>query len=258
MNFTPVACSSWMVRIWSSCADPVPPIFIPPPFSFDRGEVVLRRLVRRLGVDPQDELVEGQPRDRRQVLPVERHAGVERRREQIRQRDDDGLGVTLLALDVQEALRPRPARLVDDDDRLGRELVLLGDARDQPRHLVGATAGPRRDHELDGLGRLPRRRRPRQRQDDQRDEHAREPSPETSPETSPVDAPCRRPPGQGSRQASSHKGEGQAPIRRPGPRRARQPTTFRPCPSRTGSRRGSPTWSTSRRPWPGNSRCPPR
>ena len=175
-----------MVRIWSSWRRPGAAHLHPATLLLRRREVLLGRLVRRLGIDPQDELVEGQPRDRRQVLPVERHAGVERRREQIGQRDDDGVGVTLLALDVQEALRPGAARLVDDDERFGRKLVLLGDARDEPRHLVGATARPRRDHELDGLGRLPRHRRLSHRQDDQRNEHAREPSPEPSPETSPL------------------------------------------------------------------------
>src|SRR5438132_878391 len=34
MNFTPCACSSMIVRIWSSCAEPVPPIFMVPFFSF--------------------------------------------------------------------------------------------------------------------------------------------------------------------------------------------------------------------------------
>src|SRR2546428_1968477 len=33
MNFTPCACSSMIVRIWSSWAEPVPPIFIVPFFS---------------------------------------------------------------------------------------------------------------------------------------------------------------------------------------------------------------------------------
>src|SRR5881628_2191380 len=34
MNLRPSACSSWIVRIWSSCAEPVPPIFLPNGFSF--------------------------------------------------------------------------------------------------------------------------------------------------------------------------------------------------------------------------------
>src|SRR5205807_8508140 len=121
----------------------------------DGGEVVFRRLVRRVRVDPQDELVEGQPRDGRQIPPAERDARVERRREEVRQGDDDRVGLTLLALDVQEALGAGSARLVDDDERARRELVLFGDAGDQPRHLVGATAGPGGHHELDRLGRLP-------------------------------------------------------------------------------------------------------
>src|SRR5712692_809353 len=34
MNLRPSPCSSWIVRIWSSCAEPVPPIFLPAGFSF--------------------------------------------------------------------------------------------------------------------------------------------------------------------------------------------------------------------------------
>src|SRR2546422_6538213 len=81
---------------------------------------------------------------------------MERCREQVRQRDDDGVRVTLLTLHVQEALGAGAARLVDDDDRPRRELVLLGDAVDEPGHLVGAAAGAGGNDELDGLGGLPR------------------------------------------------------------------------------------------------------
>src|SRR3989454_12094256 len=34
MNLRPSPCSSWIVRIWSSCAEPVPPIFLPAGFAF--------------------------------------------------------------------------------------------------------------------------------------------------------------------------------------------------------------------------------
>src|SRR5713101_4489267 len=106
----------------------------------DHREVFLRGLVGRLGVDPEDELVERDPRDWRQVAPVERHARVQRRGEQVRKRDHDGVRVALLLLDVEEALRARAARLVDGDDRLRRQLVLLRDAADQASHLVGAAS----------------------------------------------------------------------------------------------------------------------
>ena len=46
----------------------------------------------------------------------------ERRGEEVGERDDDGVGVALLALDVEEALGARPARLVDDDERRGESL----------------------------------------------------------------------------------------------------------------------------------------
>src|SRR3989441_9749641 len=60
---------------------------------------------------------------------------VEGRREEVGERDDQGVGVALLSLDVEEALGAGAAGLVDDDERSWRELVLLGDARDQARHL---------------------------------------------------------------------------------------------------------------------------
>src|SRR6266545_2726351 len=147
----------------------------------DGRDVLLGGLMRGLGVHPEDELVQSHARDRREVLPVERHAGVERRREEVRERDDDGVRVRLLALDVQKPLGAGPARLVDHDERARGELVLLGDAGDEPRHLVGAASGPRRDDELDRLGRLPGRDGGGGRRDneDRADEQSREPSPVT-------------------------------------------------------------------------------
>src|SRR5207245_8976617 len=122
---------------------------------FHGRDVCVGGRVRRLRVDPVDELVERHAGVRGEVAPAERHARVEWRREQIRERDDDRVVVALLALDVEEALRASAAGLVHDDDRAGRELVLLGDAGDQARHLVGATAGPGGHDELDRLRRLP-------------------------------------------------------------------------------------------------------
>src|SRR5438034_224525 len=124
----------------------------------DGGEVFLGGLVWRVRVHPQNELIEGHAGQRRVVAPVEREVVVQRRREEIRERDDDGVGVALLVLDVEESLGARGAGLVDDDERTGRELVLVGEAGDQPRHLIGAAAGSSRHHELDRLGRLPRDR----------------------------------------------------------------------------------------------------
>src|SRR5213076_214906 len=94
-------------------------------------------------VHPEDELVERHPGDRGQVAPVERDAGVKGRREEVGERDDQRVGVALLPLDVKEALGAGAAGLVHDDERSWRELVLLGDAGDQARHLVGAATSTR-------------------------------------------------------------------------------------------------------------------
>src|SRR5262249_3765244 len=137
----------------------------------DRRQIFAGRLVRRFGVDPEDELVEREPRHRCQVLPVEWDARVQRRREEVRQRDDDRVGVALLALDVQESFGAGAARLVHDDERTRRELVLFGDARDEPGHLIGAASRSGGDDEFDRFGRLPcrdgRRRRRHQRHQNQ-------------------------------------------------------------------------------------------
>ena len=119
------------------------------------GEEVLAGLVRRLGVHPQDELVERHHLDRRQVAPVERHARGQRRRKQVGQRYDDLVRVALGALHVEESLGPRAAALVDDDHSLFHEAVFGDDRLDDPRHLVGAAAGASRHDELHRLGRLP-------------------------------------------------------------------------------------------------------
>src|SRR2546426_4501568 len=78
-----------------------------------------------------------------------------RSREEVGERDDQGVGVALLSLDVEEALGAGAAGLVDDDERSWRELVLLGDARDQARHLVSPAPRPGGHDELDRFRRLP-------------------------------------------------------------------------------------------------------
>src|SRR6266478_39547 len=151
----------------------------------DHGQVVLRGLVRRLGVDPEDEAVEGHARDRRQVPPVERGALRQRRGEQVGERNDDRVRVAFLLLDIEEALDARPARLVHRDQRLRRKLVLLGDAADQPRHLIRASARAGGDDELDGSGRFPRQQRARVEQDSAHD-HRQAESKESSSNRRPV------------------------------------------------------------------------
>ncbi len=125
--------------------------------SLHGREVGFGILVRALGIDPQDELVERQHGDRRQVLPVERHARRKRRREQVRERDDDLVRIVLGALHLDEGFRAGTTALVHDDQWLLHQIVLGNDALDEARHLVGATAGACRNEERHGLGRLPGR-----------------------------------------------------------------------------------------------------
>src|SRR5262249_6028651 len=121
----------------------------------DGLDVVLRGLVRRIGVDPQDELVERHHGDRREVLPAERNAGRERRGEQVRQRDHELVRIAARALHVEKTFAAGAAGLVDDHHRGGHQVVLGDDALDDAGHLIGATAGAGRYDELDRSGRLP-------------------------------------------------------------------------------------------------------
>src|SRR5882724_7388452 len=111
----------------------------------DRRNVFLCGFVRRLCVHPENKLVEGHAGDRSQVLPIKRDARGERRGEKVGERDDDGMGVALFALDLEEAFCARSARLIYGDQRTRREFMLLGDSRDQPSHLIGTAAGASRD-----------------------------------------------------------------------------------------------------------------
>src|SRR5262249_49953397 len=114
--------------------------------------------------------------------PVERDPGVERRREEIRQRDDQRVRVTLFPLHVEEAFRAGAARLIDHYQWPRRELLLVGDASDEARHLIGAAPGAARNDEPDRLGGLPRGecRRGRRTEQEQSSERCHEPSPMTS------------------------------------------------------------------------------
>ena len=120
-----------------------------------RIEQLLAAAVRRLGVDPQHELVERQHLHRRDVAPAEVHALGQRRGEQVGQRDDELVRVAARGLHVHQPFDARLAGLVDDVDRLRRQLVLGHQLLDQPRHLVGAAAGAGRHHQLDGRGGFP-------------------------------------------------------------------------------------------------------
>ena len=155
-----MAFSTATVMIWSSCFEPVPPIFMEPGGRGLHGiDVLFRGLVRLVGIHPEHELVERQHRDRREILPVERNAGRERGGEEVGERDDDLVRISARSLEVEEAFAAGAARLVDDDHRLLHQIVLGDDALDRARHLVGAAAGAGRNDELDGAHRLPCRGR---------------------------------------------------------------------------------------------------
>src|SRR3712207_8639277 len=64
-----------------------------------------------------------------------RHAGRERCGEQVREGDDDLVRVPGRGLDVEEAFRACPARLVDDDERLLHQVVLLDRSEEHTSEL---------------------------------------------------------------------------------------------------------------------------
>jgi hypothetical protein len=132
MNLVPEAFSIATVMIWSSCL-----------------EVILGRLVRCVGRDPQHEVIERQHRHRRQFLPVERHARGKGGGKHVGERDDDLVSIALRRLDVEKALRAGTARLVDRYHRLPHQAVLGDHALGEARHLVRPAAGSGRDDELD-------------------------------------------------------------------------------------------------------------
>jgi hypothetical protein len=118
--------------------------------------VFLGRLVGCVGVDPEDEFVECHHRDRRQILPVEGNARGEWRGEEVRQSDDQFVGVTFGVFGRKESFAARATRLIDDHDRLLRQIVLGDDPLHDTGHLVGTPTGARRDYDFDRLGGFPR------------------------------------------------------------------------------------------------------
>jgi hypothetical protein len=108
-----------------------------------------------LGIHPEHELVERHHRDRRQVAPVEGHAGGQRRGEEVGEGDDQHMRVAAGRLRLEEAFRAGAAGLVHHHDGLAHQLVLGDDALDDAGHLVGAATGARRHDELHGAGRRP-------------------------------------------------------------------------------------------------------
>ena len=118
VNFVPVVCSMSAVTISSSRFDPGAAHFEGIGLCLDGLDVLLSRLVRRLRVDPQYELVERHHGDRRRIAPVKRKIGRERDRVQVGQYDGDLIRIALAVLDIHEALTAAAAVFDLDDHRL--------------------------------------------------------------------------------------------------------------------------------------------
>src|SRR6185312_15783740 len=123
----------------------------------DRRDVRLRIHVRRVALDPQDELVERHRRERREVVALPRELGDLRQQVLVVGAERHAVRVADRRLAVEEPFGAAAATLVEDDDRLLGELVLDDDRLHGAREHVGAAAGAGGDDELDRLARLPRR-----------------------------------------------------------------------------------------------------
>src|SRR6266436_6543035 len=104
---------------------------------------------------PQDEFVQRQARQRRQILPIKRHASRQRRGEQVGERDDYDVWITALAFDIEQSFRPCPARLIHGDKGLRRQVMLADERGDKPCHHVCPTTRASWDDELDRFLRFP-------------------------------------------------------------------------------------------------------
>ena len=142
--------------IWSSCLEPVPPIFIlPGPAFFTASMYSLASCTAPSALTQSTNLSSasictGVRSFQLNGTPVA--SGVVNRLDSVMM---ILCGSPVGALDVEEALGAGPARLVDRQDRLLHQVVLGDDALDRTRHLVRAAAGTGRNDELDVLGRLP-------------------------------------------------------------------------------------------------------
>ena len=123
--------------------------------GFDSRHVVGRGFVGRVGMHPQNELVQRQHGHRGQITPDKGHARSQRGGEQVGQRDDDFVRIALVTLHVQKAFSASTTGFVDDDDGLRGELVFGCNALNKAGHLVCSAAGASGHGEFDGLGGLP-------------------------------------------------------------------------------------------------------
>ena len=118
-------------------------------------QVFLGGFVRGVCMNPENELVEGEHRDRGEVFPVEGHTRAHGGCEEIREGDDDFVGIALCTLHIEEALGTSTAALVQNNDGLLHQVVLDHNALHKTGHLVCATTGSCGDHKLNGLAWLP-------------------------------------------------------------------------------------------------------
>ena len=126
-----------------------------------RLQIVACGLVGRVLLDPEQELILRHGGDRGQIGVVEGDLGDERLLPGIRRAEDHLVGIARGGLAVDIAFRAAAAGLVDDDDRLVRQLVLGDDVLHRAGDIVGAAARTCGCHELDRLLGLPRRERGR-------------------------------------------------------------------------------------------------
>ena len=128
--------------------------------AFLRGsDEVLGRLPWAVVVHPEEEGIEGEVRDRREVGRFVRKLLRDDRGEEGVEGDEDVVHVTLVVVDVRECHRARGAFLVQWLHRLRRKLLGLDDPLPYARVDIRTAAGCGADHELDRMGRLHRGRR---------------------------------------------------------------------------------------------------
>ena len=145
--------------IWSSCFDPVPPIFIEPCGAAFTASMYSFAVLYGFSAFTQStnsssaSIATGVRSFQLNGMPVA--SGVVKRLESVMM---ILCGLSARSLEVEEAFAAGAARLVDDDHRLLHQIVLGDDALDGAGHLIGAAAGAGGNDELDRAHRLPCRR----------------------------------------------------------------------------------------------------
>src|SRR5215472_5427371 len=108
-----------LIFLGRSCATHLRAIFSARAF-LDCRDVLLGGFIRRVRVNPENELIERQTGKRSQIFPIKRDSSVERRRKKVRQGDNDRVRIALLSFDVKKSLCSRSAGLVYRDQRAWR------------------------------------------------------------------------------------------------------------------------------------------